>query len=98
MPEDKLLYLYHFASFAVDNCNGMTGPRAGLVAKINQVRAVVLLLCSFVTVVSADRHCPSDTHRRTRPIIPSNTFPTSAGHKIWICPHQQLAPHSPVAK
>ena len=34
----------------------------------------------------------------TRPIIPSNTFPTSAGHKIWICPHQQLAPHSPVAK
>jgi hypothetical protein len=47
VPETKLLYLYHFVSFCVDNCNGMTGPRAGLVAKVNQVRTVccvVLLL------------------------------------------------------
>ena len=42
-------------------------------------------------------HCKSSTDD-TRPIVPSSTFPTSAGHKIWICPHQQLAPHSPVAK
>ena len=39
VPEDKLLYLVDFVSFVVDNCNGMTGPRAGLVAKIEQVRS-----------------------------------------------------------
>jgi hypothetical protein len=36
--------------------------------------------------------------QHTQPIIPSSTFPASAGHKIWIRPHQQLAPHSLVAK
>ena len=48
VPESALLYLYDFISFCVDNCNGMTGPRAGLVKKISQVRAVLVSRLNFL--------------------------------------------------
>ena len=49
--------------------------------------------CSHIQI-APQKHSTDDT----RPIRPSNTFPAPAGHEIWICPHQQLAPHSLVAE